>query len=83
VVLEGLAIGLTSWLIAVVLAYPLSKFLSDIVGLAFGGVAFSFAFSMAGVLLWLALVFLISTAASLVPAWRASRLTVREVLAYE
>ena len=40
-------------------------------------------FSVAGVLLWLAIVVVISVLASLLPARGAWRLSVREVLAYE
>ena len=38
---------------------------------------------MAGVVLWLVLVVILSALASFLPARNASRLTVREVLAYE
>jgi putative ABC transport system permease protein len=33
--------------------------------------------------LWLAIVLVLAALASLLPAWRASRLAVRQVLAYE
>jgi ABC-type lipoprotein release transport system permease subunit len=38
---------------------------------------------MAGVWLWLGIALLLSALANLLPARKASRLTVREVLAYE
>jgi putative ABC transport system permease protein len=76
-------IGLASWAIAALVAYPFSWFLNDAVGKAFGGVAFSFEFSLAGVVMWLVIIAVLSVVASLLPAWNASRLTVREVLAYE
>jgi putative ABC transport system permease protein len=41
------------------------------------------AFSFDGFLIWLVLVLVLSALASVLPARRASRLTVREVLAYE
>ena len=40
-------------------------------------------FSIEGALLWLFLVIILAALASFLPAWNASRLTVREVLAYE
>jgi putative ABC transport system permease protein len=43
----------------------------------------SYTFSMRGALLWLAAVLALAALASILPAWNASRLTVREVLAYE
>jgi len=80
---EGIAIGLISWLLGAILAYPLGKGLSDAVGLAVMGVPLNFSFSMIGVWVWLILVVILSAMASFIPARNASRLTVREVLAYE
>jgi putative ABC transport system permease protein len=36
-----------------------------------------------GTLLWLGIALILAAVASFLPAWNASRLTVREVLAYE
>ena len=80
---EGIAIGLISWLFGAVLAYPLGKGLSDAVGLSVMGVPLNFSYSMTGVWVWLILVVILSGMASFIPARNASRLTVREVLAYE
>jgi putative ABC transport system permease protein len=46
-------------------------------------VSFSFSYSVTGLLMWLAIIVILSLIASLLPAWNASRLTVRAVLAYE
>jgi putative ABC transport system permease protein len=80
---EGIAIGLLSWLFGSMLAFPLSKLLSDAVGEAMAGTPLTFSYSMTGVWLWLVVVVVLSALASLIPARNASRLTVREVLAYE
>jgi len=80
---EGLAIGVLSWLFGSLLALPLSKLLSDAVGIPLSGAPLTFSFSMAGVWLWLGVVVALSALASFLPARNASRLTVREVLAYE
>jgi ABC-type lipoprotein release transport system permease subunit len=40
-------------------------------------------YSAAGAVIWLVLVLFITVLASLIPAQRASQLTIREVLAYE
>jgi putative ABC transport system permease protein len=42
-----------------------------------------FAFAFQGFVIWLGVVALLSVLASLLPARNASRLTIREVLAYE
>ncbi|MBN1992025.1 MAG: ABC transporter permease [Anaerolineae bacterium] len=83
VMVEGMLIGLLSWLLAMLLAIPLSGVLSYAVGQALLQTPFDYAFSIEGALLWLALVVVISLIASYIPARNASRLTVREVLAYE
>jgi putative ABC transport system permease protein len=80
---EGMAIGVLSWLLGSLLAFPLGKALSDAVGRPIMGVPLTFSYSMAGVWMWLVLVVILSGLASLLPARNASRLTVREVLAYE
>jgi putative ABC transport system permease protein len=82
-IVEGILIGALSWLLGVVVAIPLSGLLSHAVGMAFLQAPLSQAFSITGVAGWLALVVVLSGLASFVPARNASRLTVREVLAYE
>ena len=52
-------------------------------GTAFLQAPLSYSFSAGGALLWLVAGVLLSAVASFVPARNASRLTVREVLAYE
>jgi len=80
---EGVVIGLLSWLLGSVLAIPLSKALNDAAGMAMAGAPLTSTYSTAGVWLWLVVVVLLSGLASFIPARNASRLTVREVLAYE
>ncbi len=80
---EGIAIGLLSWLLGSLFALPLSKLLSDNLGILMANVPLTFAYSFTGVWLWLVLVVILSALASALPARNASRLTVREVLAYE
>ncbi len=82
-ILEGVGIGVLSWAFGSVLALPLGKLLSDAIGVPLMGTPLSFAFSTAGVWAWLAVVVALSALASFLPARGASRLTVREVLAYE
>jgi len=83
ITVEGVMIGFVSWMQATILAYPLSKILSDQVGISFTNAPLSFSFSAAGILVWLAIVTIVAALASYLPARNASRLTVREVLAYE
>ena len=80
---EGILIGLLSWPIGVLLALPISKLLSNIVGTKFVGTPLSYTFASSGALWWLALILISAALASFFPAWRAARLSVRSVLAYE
>ncbi len=81
--LEGMTIGVLSWGLGTVLAFPLSKLLSDAVGVPLMGSPLVFSYSVQGVWMWLLVVVVLSAVASAIPARSASRLTVREVLAYE
>lgn len=83
VIIEGLIIGLISWGLALVLAVPLSMVLAHTIGLSFMDYPMAASYAPGGVVAWAALVIVISILASLFPAWRAVRLTVTEVLAYE
>jgi len=83
VIAEGLFIGLISWLLAVVLSVPFSYLLSGIVSRAIFNTPIQVVFTPTGFALWLGLVAVLSTLASVIPARNAARLTIREVLAYE
>lgn len=80
---EGLMIAMVSWLISIVLALPISYFLSYQVGEMFINAPFSYCFSVGGVMLWLIVVILITVVSSVIPAMNAARVSVREVLSYE
>jgi len=83
VIVEGVIIGLISWLIGAALAFPMGALLSSAVGQALFSRALPYSFSSGGVIAWFVIVAVLAGFASFLPAWNASRLTVREVLAYE
>lgn len=83
VIVESIIIASLSWLLSAVLALPLSKLFSDAIGIAFIQKPLVFGFSLSGLLLWLVVAIIVGGLASFLPARAASRLTVREVLAYE
>ncbi|MFN8425346.1 MAG: FtsX-like permease family protein [Anaerolineales bacterium] len=83
VIAEGIVIGMMSFVLAVILSVPFSYLLSTIVSLAIFQSAIDVVFTYQGYVIWLALVLLLSTLASVIPARNAARLTIREVLAYE
>ncbi|MBI5879485.1 MAG: FtsX-like permease family protein [Chloroflexi bacterium] len=83
VIFEGVLIGVLSWAFSAALAYPLGSALASAAGMSMLQTPLEFVYSVNGAVLWLALVVVISAVASFMPAWSASHLTVREVLAYE
>ena len=82
-IVEGILIGLISWLAGSLCAIPLSNLLSDALGMALLQSPLAHTFSVQGIWLWLVVVVILSALASFLPARNASRLTVRDVLAYE
>ena len=83
VVIEGVLIGLISWVLAIALSFPISMLLLNIVGKAMINAVMPMALTPWGIIIWLGVVLLLAAVASMVPARSAARLTIREVLAYE
>ena len=80
---EGIVIGVMSWAMGAVFAIPMTQGLNQALGQAVMGTPLTYTYSMPGFWMWLGIVILLSVLASFIPARNASRLTVREVLAYE
>jgi putative ABC transport system permease protein len=83
VIVEGLIIGLVSWIVGCVLAFPISNMMSSAINKAIFGGSSSVQYTWTGFLIWLGAVIVLSIVASILPARNAARLTIREVLAYE
>ena len=83
IVAEGIVIGLLSWTIAALLAWPISKVIGDFMVKVMFRSGLDFTFEPLGLLIWIVVSISLSAAASFLPAWKASRVTVREALAYE
>ncbi|MEK9163495.1 MAG: FtsX-like permease family protein [Chloroflexota bacterium] len=81
--LEGIFIGVASWIGGSIFAYPLSVILSNQVGDSLVRAPLLYTFPPEGVALWLFGSIALATIATFAPAHRASMLSVREVLAYE
>ena len=79
---EGVIVGVLSWLIALPISLPLgflfSKLIADAIDFQFG-----YRYSPLGAVYWLLIVVTLSIISSGLPALRASRTSVREVLSYE
>ena len=83
VIVEGVLIGLISWLLGIFLAYPLGRLLTDIVGRGFLRSPINYAYSTTGAFIWLIVVVILAIVASIIPARSAISVPVRDVLAYE
>jgi putative ABC transport system permease protein len=83
VIVEGVVIGLISFALAVVLSVPFTYLLSTIISVTIFETPIKVVFTLMGYGIWIALVLVLSTLASILPARNAARLTIREVLAYE
>jgi putative ABC transport system permease protein len=80
---EGMFIGLISWLISIAAALPFTYLLDVMVGNRFLYTPLTYIFSLGGALIWLIVVMVTATLSCYVPAQNASQTSVRELLAYE
>ncbi len=83
VIVEGLVIGLISWAISILLSFPITGILTYGVGMAILTAPMPAVYGLSGITVWLLFTIILATIASALPARRASRLTVRDTLAYE
>ena len=83
ILIEGVLIGFIAWMVGALLALPLGRLMSDGIGYAMFEIPLNYAFSPNGIGMWLVIVIVLATLASILPAYSASRMTVRETLAYQ
>jgi putative ABC transport system permease protein len=83
IVAEGVVVGVLSWTIAALLAWPISKAVGNFLVRVMFRSGLDFTFEPIGLLIWILVSIGVSALASFMPAWKASRVTVREALAYE
>lgn len=83
VLTEGLFIGMLSWLFGSLISFPVSVAMSDMISYSLFNTPSTFGISASGFAIWFGVVLVLSALASLLPARNATRLTIREVLAYE
>ena len=81
-VLEGVLQGLLSWTVAVPLSFVLGQPLAALMGEAMFNLALDYQYNVAAMFIWLGLVVGIAVLASVLPARAATRISVRESLAY-
>ncbi|MFC1871482.1 ABC transporter permease [Chloroflexota bacterium] len=83
VLTEGLLIGLFSWALALPFSIPMSLIFNIMLGDMIVDKPLIFVFSEIGLFGWLVIVIVVSVIASMLPAYRAMSISIRETLAYE
>jgi putative ABC transport system permease protein len=81
-VMEGLLQGVLSWLLSVPLSLIVSPLIARNLGVAMFGASLDYRYAWAAVGIWLAVILVISAMASLLPARSATKISVRDSLAY-
>ena len=82
-VLEGVVQSFLSWLVAVPISLAATPGLAATLGKTMFGADLSYRYNAQAVLVWLGIIFVIGALASLVPARNATRISVRQSLAYD
>lgn len=83
VLMEGLIVGIVSWIIAIPVSLPLTYGFCYAVGNAFFKRTLVFTVVPVGMLIWLFVVIAIAIVASFVPARKASKMRISDTLSYE
>jgi putative ABC transport system permease protein len=83
VIVEGVLISVISFGLSILLSFPITNVLSNVVSEAIFSSPVVFRYTPLGYYIWLGIVIILSIVASILPARNASQMTIREVLAYE
>lgn len=81
-VMEGILQGLFSWAVSVPLSILIAGPLANALGQAMFEANLDYRYSLGAVVIWLVIILIISTLASIVPARNATSISVRDSLAY-
>jgi putative ABC transport system permease protein len=82
-VMEGVLQGLLSWATAVPISFMLGKPMANALGQAIFSANLDYQYNLEAVIIWLLIILVVSTLASVLPARNATVISVRESLAYE
>ena len=81
-VMEGVLQGLFSWIMAVPISFLIGQFMAKTLGQVMFSANLDYRYNYSAVLIWLGVVVVISALASILPARNATRISVRDSLAY-
>jgi putative ABC transport system permease protein len=80
--MEGILQGLISWAVAVPVSFFLGRPMADSLGQVMFSTNLDYQYNAGAVVVWLVVILIISTLASILPARNATRISVRDSLAY-
>ncbi len=80
--MEGVLQGIMSWAFSVIVALIFSRPMADLLGDAIFSMPLDFKYNYGAMLIWLGIVIVIAVLASILPARSATRISVRDSLAY-
>jgi putative ABC transport system permease protein len=83
VIVEGMVIGLLSWALSILISVPITSVLTYGVGVSTLGSPLPPVLDPRGTIVWLVFSLVLTLLSSALPARGASRLTVKDILAYE
>jgi putative ABC transport system permease protein len=83
VLVEGMVVGLVSWVVSILVSIPVTGALTYGVGVSTLGSPLPPVIDPRGMIVWLAFSLVLTLVSSALPARGASRLTVKDILAYE
>jgi len=81
-IIEGILQGTLSWLISIPISFFASPMIANSLGQALFGASLDYQYNWSSVDVWLGIIVVISVAASILPARSATRISVRDSLAY-
>ncbi|MCB9076583.1 MAG: FtsX-like permease family protein [Anaerolineaceae bacterium] len=81
-VMEGVLQGVFSWLVSVPISFILARPLANALGQAMFDANLDYKYNFGAVIVWLIVILIISTLASILPARSATTISVRDSLAY-
>jgi putative ABC transport system permease protein len=80
--MEGVLQGMLSWLAAVPISFFVSPILANALGETMFGATLDYRYNWSAVGVWLTIILVISLISSILPARGATRISVRDSLAY-
>lgn len=80
---EGILIGVMSVLFSIPISAPGTRFFGTLLGEVIFAKPLTYVYAPVGLIVWLIIILVVSTVASIAPAQRAAQISIREAISYE